>query len=70
MRSARRMDPRRAFAGKASGEAGRGAERVVKGMEGAVAARAAAYDLERQMEGVKLRKTSGFAEAIIQHTGK
>ena len=43
------------------------AERVVKGLEGAVAARTVTYDLERQMEGATLVKTSGFAEAIVEH---
>jgi isocitrate dehydrogenase len=43
------------------------AERVVKGMEGAVGAKAVTYDLERQMEGATLVSTSGFAEAIIEH---
>ncbi|MEJ2185529.1 MAG: isocitrate dehydrogenase (NADP(+)) [Gemmatimonadota bacterium] len=49
---------------------GEAAERVVKGMEGAVAAKTVTYDLERQMEGAKLLKTSEFAEAIVQHMGK
>jgi isocitrate dehydrogenase len=43
------------------------AERVVKGLEGAVAAKTVTYDLERQMEGATLVKTSGFAEAIVEH---
>jgi len=45
------------------------AELVVKGMEGAVGAKTVTYDLERQMEGATLLKTSEFAEAIIQHMG-
>jgi isocitrate dehydrogenase len=40
------------------------------GMAGAVAARTVTYDLERQMDGAKLLKTSEFAEAIVQHMGK
>jgi isocitrate dehydrogenase len=63
------MDPRHAFAGKAPGAAGRGVQRVAKGMEGAVTAGAVAYDLERQLEGAKLPKALEFAEAIIRHTG-
>jgi isocitrate dehydrogenase len=43
------------------------AERVVKGVEGAVAAKTVTYDLERQMEGATLVPTSGFAEAIVDH---
>ncbi len=43
------------------------AERVVRGLEGAVAAKTVTYDLERQMEGATLVKTSGFAEAIVDH---
>ncbi len=43
------------------------AERVVRGVEGAVAAKTVTYDLERQMEGATLVKTSGFAEAIVDH---
>jgi isocitrate dehydrogenase len=43
------------------------ADRVVKGLEGAVAARTVTYDLERQMEGATLVGTSGFAEAIVDH---
>ena len=43
------------------------AERVVRGLEGAVTARTVTYDLERQMEGATLVKTSGFARAIVDH---
>jgi isocitrate dehydrogenase len=43
------------------------AERVVQGLEGAVAAKTVTYDLERQMEGATLVGTSGFAEAIVDH---
>ena len=43
------------------------AERLVKGLEGAVAAKTVTYDLERQMEGATLVSTSGFAEAIVDH---
>jgi len=40
---------------------------VVKGLEGAVAAKTVTYDLERQMEGATKVSTSRFGEAIIQH---
>jgi isocitrate dehydrogenase len=43
------------------------ADLVVKGLEGAVAAKTVTYDLERQMDGATLVGTSGFAEAIIDH---
>ena len=43
------------------------AERVVRGLEGAIAAKTVTYDLERQMEGARLVSTSGFADAIISH---
>ena len=43
------------------------ADRVVRGIEGAIAAKTVTYDLERQMEGARLLKTSEFAEAIIHH---
>jgi isocitrate dehydrogenase len=43
------------------------ADLVVKGLEGAVAAKTVTYDLERQMEGATLVGTSGFAEAIVDH---
>ena len=41
------------------------AEAVVRGLEGAIAARKVTYDLERQMEGATLVSTSGFAEEIV-----
>jgi isocitrate dehydrogenase len=43
------------------------ADLVVKGLEGAVAARTVTYDLERQMDDATLVPTSGFAEAIVDH---
>ncbi len=43
------------------------ADRVVTGLEGAVAAKTVTYDLERQMEGATLVSTSGFAEEIVKH---
>jgi isocitrate dehydrogenase len=39
---------------------------VVKGVEGAVAAKRVTYDLHRQMEGATLVSCSGFAEAIVE----
>jgi isocitrate dehydrogenase len=45
------------------------AELIEKGISGAVAARTVTYDLERQMEGARLLKTSEFARAIIDHMG-
>ncbi|MBN1306113.1 MAG: NADP-dependent isocitrate dehydrogenase [Anaerolineales bacterium] len=40
---------------------------IVKGMEGAIAARTVTYDFERLMEGATLLKCSEFGEAIIKH---
>jgi isocitrate dehydrogenase len=41
------------------------ARAVVRGLEGAIAARRVTYDLERQMEGATLVSTSGFAQEIV-----
>jgi isocitrate dehydrogenase len=38
---------------------------VIRGLEGAIAARRVTYDLERQMDGATLMSTSGFAEEIV-----
>ena len=43
------------------------ADLVVRGLEGAIAAKTVTYDLERQMEGATLVSTSGFGAAIIEH---
>jgi isocitrate dehydrogenase len=43
------------------------ADAVVRGMEGAVAAKTVTYDLERQMEGARVLKTSEFGQAVIAH---
>jgi isocitrate dehydrogenase len=43
------------------------ADLVVKGIEGAVAAKTVTYDLHRLMEGAKLTSCSGFGEAIVAH---
>jgi isocitrate dehydrogenase len=42
------------------------ADLVVKGMDGAIAARQVTYDFARLMEGAKELKTSEFADAIIK----
>ncbi|QUJ02266.1 isocitrate dehydrogenase [Salmonella enterica subsp. enterica] len=39
--------------------------RIVKGMEGAIAAKTVTYDFERLDEGVLLPKCSEFGDAII-----
>lgn len=41
------------------------ADLIVKGMEGAIAAKTVTYDFERLMEGAKLLKCSEFSDAII-----
>ena len=43
------------------------AELVVKGMEGAIAAKTVTYDFERLMDGAKLLKCSEFAKAMCEH---
>lgn len=43
------------------------ADLIVKGMEGAIAAKTVTYDFERLMEGAKLLKCSEFGEAIVEH---
>ncbi|MFA9480356.1 NADP-dependent isocitrate dehydrogenase [Phycisphaerales bacterium AB-hyl4] len=43
------------------------ADLVVKGVEGAIAAKTVTYDFERLMDGAKLLKCSEFGEAIIKH---
>ncbi len=43
------------------------AERIVRGLEGAVTAKTVTYDLERQMEGATKVSTSEFAEAVVRH---
>jgi isocitrate dehydrogenase len=45
------------------------ADRVVRGLEGAVGAKQVTYDLERQMEGARKVSTSGFGEAVVAHMG-
>lgn len=41
------------------------ADRIERGIEGAIANKTVTYDLERQMEGAKLVSCSGFGQAII-----
>jgi isocitrate dehydrogenase len=43
------------------------AEAVVAGLERTIAQKRVTYDLERQMEGATLLKTSEFAEAIVEN---
>jgi len=43
------------------------ADLIVKGMEGAIAAKTVTYDFARLMDGAKLLKSSEFGDAMIQH---
>lgn len=43
------------------------ADRIISGMEKAITAKTVTYDFHRLMEGATLLKTSGFADAIIEH---
>jgi isocitrate dehydrogenase len=43
------------------------ADKIVKGMEGAIAAKTVTYDFHRLMENATLLKTSEFGEAVIRH---
>jgi len=43
------------------------ADSIVRGIEGALAARLVTYDLARQMEGAKEVPTSVFADQIVKH---
>jgi isocitrate dehydrogenase len=45
------------------------ADRIVTGLEGAIAAKTVTYDFERLMEGATKVKTSEFGDAIIAHMG-
>jgi isocitrate dehydrogenase len=42
------------------------ADLIVKGMEGAIAAKTVTYDFERLMEGATLLSCSAFGEAMIE----
>jgi len=46
---------------------GEAADLIVKGMEGAIAARTVTYDFHRLMEGARLLKCSEFGDAVIRH---
>ncbi|MEO7135763.1 MAG: isocitrate dehydrogenase (NADP(+)) [Vicinamibacterales bacterium] len=43
------------------------ADLIIKGMEGAIAAKTVTYDFARQMEGAKEVKCSEFGDAVIKH---
>jgi isocitrate dehydrogenase len=43
------------------------ADKIIQGMEGAIAAKTVTYDFHRLMEGAKLLKCSEFADAVIEH---
>jgi isocitrate dehydrogenase len=43
------------------------ADLIVKGMDGAIAAKTVTYDFARLMDGAKELKTSEFGDAIIKH---
>ncbi len=45
------------------------ADLIVKGMEGAIAAKTVTYDFERLMEGATLLKCSEFGDAVIRNMG-
>jgi isocitrate dehydrogenase len=43
------------------------ADLIIKGMEGAIAAKTVTYDFHRAMQGATLLKCSEFGEAIVKH---
>jgi isocitrate dehydrogenase len=43
------------------------ADLIIKGMEGAIAAKTVTYDFHRQMESATLLKCSEFGDAMIRH---
>jgi isocitrate dehydrogenase len=45
------------------------ADLVIKGIEGAIAAKTVTYDFERLMDGATLLKCSEFGQAIVKHMG-
>jgi isocitrate dehydrogenase len=45
------------------------ADLIIRGLEGAIAARTVTYDFHRLMEGARLLKCSEFAEAIVEKMG-
>ena len=46
---------------------GEAADRIIKGVEGAIAAKTVTYDFHRLMDGARLLKCSEFGDAIIAH---
>jgi isocitrate dehydrogenase len=48
---------------------GEAADLVIKGMEGAIAAKTVTYDFHRLMDGATLLKCSEFGDAVIAHMG-
>ncbi|MEN1681269.1 MAG: NADP-dependent isocitrate dehydrogenase [Planctomycetota bacterium] len=45
------------------------ADLIVKGLNGAIAAKTVTYDFERLMDGAKLLKCSEFGDAVVEHMG-
>ena len=45
------------------------ADKIIQGMQGAIAAKTVTYDFHRLMEGATLLKCSEFADAVIEHMG-
>ncbi len=45
------------------------AQNLIRGMEGAIAARTVTYDFHRLMEGATLLTCSEFGQAVIGHMG-
>ena len=43
------------------------ADLIIKGMEGAIAAKTVTYDFERLLPGAQLLTSSGFGDAVIKH---
>ncbi len=43
------------------------ADLIIKGVEGAIAAKTVTYDFERLMEGAQLKSCSAFGEEVIKH---
>ena len=43
------------------------ADRIIKGMDGAIASKRVTYDFARQMEGATEIKCSQFGDNIIEH---
>lgn len=46
---------------------GKAADMIIKGMEGAIAAKTVTYDFHRLMDDATLLKTSEFSDAVIKH---